>query len=663
MQRVVRAAFLAVFSAFVSCDAIALSLTPEILPASTGELKLGEWNRNFNGGLAIADSFHVPMVVFYGGLSCGKCEMLQRACLTEEFLAWQNANKMVMIFTTDNLYGNAISFAQPVGSDGFPFVAVYWHREGENAPSKNSQYYKAFCGRDGEMLATGGSLASQLLRSIAMVTEGYVYDPAFDEAIAGHAEMVYLKPVTTRLRYDVSAFTSIDMTAVFEPQRVYNVSEAYKITLKKISGKLPPGVKLVCSDGEIRLTGAPKSAGQFPYTFSIQQKRSIVTHEGPPITLDIVVHPANDVASGGNAMLGTAVKATLPLYLPEEGGNALKGVLEFNQSAQNKISAQYVGAGRTKAKFAGSWSSLSAGVANAVLSLRDGSALTLTMGEGGRVSAALKVPAYPEELTTGEALVVGNGDYASAFAGAYTVALPENGAASGYGTGYVVIKKLTANGKVQWTAGLPNGKTLSGNAMLTLDGDGNAVLPVFKFTAQDFLAASLRISPNSSMSDNPQAVADCAGTVSRWGHMAKPESVHDCTAYGSRYDASQSIETACVQQYGTSRLMFSSDTAGFVSGRYGALVSVPSGEVVISAGGISLAAPVADLKLSFAKNTGVYKGSMKVTFASGAATAKFSGVIVPGYKPFAVGAAYFADVADGASAQRGFAVMIDERSE
>ena len=109
--------------------------------------------------------------------------------------------------------------------------------------------------------------------------------------------------------------------------------------------------------------------------------------------------------------------------------------------------------------------------------------------------------------------------------------------------------------------------------------------------------------------------------------------------------------------------MFSSDTAGFVSGRYGALVSVPSGEVVISAGGISLAAPVADLKLSFAKNTGVYKGSMKVTFASGAATAKFSGVIVPGYKPFAVGAAYFADVADGASAQRGFAVMIDERSE
>ena len=637
-------------------------LSPPILPVSTDEIKLGEWNVNFSGGLAIADTFHVPMVVFFGGLSCGKCEALQRSCLSEEFLAWQNANKMVLIFTTDNAYGNASSFAAPAKSTGYPLIAIYWNRDG-NAPAKNTQYYRTFNGREGEMLATGGSLGSQLRRSIEMVTEGYVYDPSIDVGISDHAEMLYSTPVLTRVKYELELFTSIDAAAAFGSQQVYNVKDGYKILLKKVAGALPVGVKLVCADGCVRLSGAAREAGSFTYKFSIQQKRNGVLHEGPPITLAMVVHAAGDVAAGGNAALGTAVKATLPLYLQEAGGNAMKGVLEFSQTAMNKTSAQYVGLNRTKVKFAGSWSSLSAGVATAVMPSRGGMTLTLTMGEGGRISASLKDPAYPAELTTGDALAVGTGSYASAFAGAYTVALPENSANSGHGPAYVVVKKLAANGKAQWAAGLPNGKTLSGNATLTVDGDGNAVLPVFKLTAQDFIAAALRISPNSSMLDNPRAVADCAGTLARWGHVAKPESVHDCTVCGGRYEAAKSLETASVQQYGTNRLRISAVADGFASGRYGAFVSAPSDDVVVSASGLATASRSADLKLAFVNGTGVFRGSMKVTFASGAATAKFSGVVVPGYKPFAVGAAYFADMDGGVSVQRGFAVEIGERGE
>ena len=640
----------------------AVVLSPPILPVSTDEIKLGEWNVNFSGGLAIADTFHVPMVVFFGGLSCGKCEALQRSCLSEEFLAWQNANKMVLIFTTDNAYGNASSFAAPAKSTGYPLIAIYWNRDG-NVPAKNTQYYRTFNGREGEMLATGGSLGSQLRRSIEMVTEGYVYDPSVDVDISDHAEMLYSTPVTTKVKYDLKLFTSIDASSAIEPQRIYNVTDGYKITLRKVAGALPSGVKLVCSDGHVRLTGAARSPGSFTYKFSIQQRRNGNLHEGPPITLAIVVNAVGDVAAGGNAALGTVVRATLPLYLPEAGGNAMKGVLEFSQTALNKISAQYVGINRAKMKFAGSWSSLSAGVATAVMSARGGMTLTLTMGEGGRISASLRDPAYAAELTTGDTLAVGMGPYASAFAGAYTVALPENSANSGYGPAYVVVKKLAANGKAQWTAGLPNGKMLSGNATLTVDGDGNAVLPVFKLTAQDFIAAALRISPNSSMLDNPRAVADCAGTLARWGHVAKPSSVHDCTAYGGRYEAAKSLETASAQQYGTNRLRISAVADGFASGRYGAFASAPSDDVVVSASGLATASRSADLKLAFVKGTGVFRGSMKVTFASGAATAKFSGVVVPGYKPFAVGAAYFADMDGGVSVQRGFAVEIGERGE
>ena len=53
-----------------------LRMSETLLPVSKGALALGEWNNNFNGALAIADSCHVPLFVFYGGLSCGKCEEL-----------------------------------------------------------------------------------------------------------------------------------------------------------------------------------------------------------------------------------------------------------------------------------------------------------------------------------------------------------------------------------------------------------------------------------------------------------------------------------------------------------------------------------------------------------------------------------------------------------
>ena len=144
----------------------ALSQTATLLPVSKGALNLGEWNSNFGGALAVADAYHVPLLVFFGGLSCGKCEDLQRACLTEEFLAWQNGHKMLMVFTTHNGNGNASGFAKPLSSSGFPYMAVYWNRGG-SAPAKDSEYYRAFNGRDGEMLVKGGSLAEQLIGSIA----------------------------------------------------------------------------------------------------------------------------------------------------------------------------------------------------------------------------------------------------------------------------------------------------------------------------------------------------------------------------------------------------------------------------------------------------------------------------------------------------------------
>ena len=154
-----------------------LGVSEDIIDSSTGPIVLGEWNKNFSSGLSMADSKNIPMVVFYGGVSCGVCETLQRACLTDEFTSWQAKKKVIMIFTTDTTRGNARKFSIPEdGSEvGFPYIAAYWNRFG-TAPAKHTEYYMCFRGKDGIMPAKGGTLASQLIRSLEMVFGAYPYD-------------------------------------------------------------------------------------------------------------------------------------------------------------------------------------------------------------------------------------------------------------------------------------------------------------------------------------------------------------------------------------------------------------------------------------------------------------------------------------------------------
>ena len=256
------------FSAVLSlCGTVegGLSQTATLLPVSKGALTLGEWNSNFAGALAAADAYHVPLLVFFGGLSCGHCEELQRACLTEEFLAWQNSHKMLMVFATHNGNGDASGFSKPVNPKGFPYLAIYWNRSG-SAPAKDSEYYRTFHGLDGEMLVKGGGLAQQLIGSIDSVAGEYDFSSLPD--ISARAEMLYQDPVTTRLSYAVELFTGLDASDALAPQVVYNLKGSKKPVLKKVSGKLPTGVKLRYVDGKVVLSGKAKKVETGTYVFS-----------------------------------------------------------------------------------------------------------------------------------------------------------------------------------------------------------------------------------------------------------------------------------------------------------------------------------------------------------------------------------------------------------
>ena len=655
----------------------ALSMTPTLLPVSDGILTLGAWNANFNGALSVANEYNVPLLVFYGGLSCGKCEELQYACLTDEFLKWQRQHKMLMVFTTNNSLGNAAAFSKPQDSTGFPFIAVYWNKDGKE-PQKDTELYRTFNGRDGEMLVKGGTLASQLIGSIEAVVGSYDFSNAPD--ISGRAEVLYSEPVTTKTRYDLRLFTGIDASAALSPQTVYNLSGSTKPVFKKVSGALPSGVRLLFADGAAVLSGAAKQAGTYQYAFSIQQRRNGVLHEGPTIEFNFTVIAANDASKGGCAMLGQAIKATVPLFAEESAGKVMKGVLEFTATARNKVKALYMGLSTGKTTFSGEWSEIEDGTAKTLLAAR-GMSLVLEMGSGGTFKAVLSGPDMPVPIESLDGLRVGAGAFASAFAGSFTVSLAETSAQSGTGCGYLFIKNITPAGRVQWNGMLGNGQTVSGSSFAMLDSTGCGTVAVFKFSPKDYVAAALRICPENPVLRDQRAVVACEGTVPRWAHHAAPAAVHDCAVRGSWYPKNLALDECCMAQFSTTTLELSAVTDGFESEGLGSVTASPKADVTVLANNMSLAVRLPDVNMKFSKANRVFKGSIIVTFSSGSKKVKFGGVVIPGWhdcgcsvidvsdpfhidvsQPFAVGAAWFADSVGGVSTSRGFKVKIDEKA-
>ena len=472
-----------------------LSLSPTLLPVSNGELRLGEWNSNFDGARSIADELHIPLVVFFGGLSCGKCEVLQNACLSDEFLFWQNEHRMLMVFVTNNSRGNASGFAKPDNSTGYPFIAVYWNRDG-TVPEKGGERYSVFNGRDGEMPAKGGTLASQLIRSIEAVVSGYDFSSAPD--ISARAELLYSDPVTTRLSYEVKLFTGLDAASALAPQTVYNLKGDSTPKLKKLSGSLPSGVRLIYSKGAIAFSGSAKSPGTFMYSFSIQQKRNGVLYAGPAISVIFDVAAADDVSKGGCAMLGKAFKATVPLFAAAENGRRANGTLELSATVRGKVTARYTGLSRDKLSFSGTWTAIDSGVASAVIAPRGKSAtLLLWLSGDGGIVAALSDSAQGTDLASPEGLKVCTGLDASAFAGEHSTSLGD----ATEGSAFLSVTKIAANGKANWKGRLEDGKSVSGNAVAMLDGNGCCIVHIFKVAAKYGVSEVLRIRPGEAVAE------------------------------------------------------------------------------------------------------------------------------------------------------------------
>lgn len=125
----------------------------EGLVVSTGPIRPGEWNADFEGVLALAEREQRPMVLMCVGSGCQFCVRLEKSIAGEAFRLWREDRKPLMAFVRDKsphsppeIVTKAIDFVRSINKqvEIFPYVSVYWPR---GAVTNRV----AFCGRRGQM--------------------------------------------------------------------------------------------------------------------------------------------------------------------------------------------------------------------------------------------------------------------------------------------------------------------------------------------------------------------------------------------------------------------------------------------------------------------------------------------------------------------------------
>lgn len=148
----------------------AASLTDGYVNSST--VTLGQWNWNFAAVKAYADKNHVPLLMFYGSISCGYCDgMINNGLNSSVFRNWVKEHPICMVFQDKSqLTADAAKKFVKDGatSRSLPYMKIYWPK------ADGTEVNRAFPGRVGLMPSTkGAERGEQLVNSLELLIGEY----------------------------------------------------------------------------------------------------------------------------------------------------------------------------------------------------------------------------------------------------------------------------------------------------------------------------------------------------------------------------------------------------------------------------------------------------------------------------------------------------------
>lgn len=111
------------------------------LLVSSGPIRPGEWNFDFDGVLAEAESEQLPMVLLCVKEGCVHCARLEESIAGETFRMWREDRLPLMAFvqdkspmisqeTVDAAKDFVLGINEGLKKKGYPYVCVYWPQDG-----------------------------------------------------------------------------------------------------------------------------------------------------------------------------------------------------------------------------------------------------------------------------------------------------------------------------------------------------------------------------------------------------------------------------------------------------------------------------------------------------------------------------------------------------
>ncbi len=279
----------------------------------------------------------------------------------------------------------------------------------------------------------------------------------------------------------------------FNPYKYFGVAGEYEIqnlkggrvTLKKIGkSKLPSGVRLKYDKktGKILLSGAPSKAGEYEYTFRIDEKVGRETIQGVETTFRFIVKDTKELMQL-NPAVGKKIKTDVPIFAKD---GLLVGLLNVSISTKNAVSAKIKGVSKKSLSFKGNWQDVNEGELCAILTSKAGEELELVLKEDGNLCAYLLnlTGKYGNELASSDWGVTAVATDYSKYEGERIVETED---------GDLVTLKISKKGKVSYK-GVEN-KSIKGSTQLLLNAyeDGAAQVCLLKTTGKTPYAYVIKV--------------------------------------------------------------------------------------------------------------------------------------------------------------------------
>ena len=396
-----------------------------------------------------------------------------------------------------------------------------------------------------------------------------------------------------------------------------------KVQLKKLSGKIPSGLKVSYDETAktMALSGIPTKADSCSAIYQVIETRSGKKVEGLTVALSFVVTDVAKEGPGGEPAINPSVAKSRTLkniaVFDSDQATRLVGLLQLTVPPTGKLSAKFASFDGTTSFSAKSWSgvnSRSGTLQSALVDKKSDRTLNVEVAYDGNIGVTFAGTGINGFVAWTEGEAWSKTNPATGWEGYYTVALRNKEIISEgtkgiapTGDGYLTLKMASSSdinsGTLKVAGKLPNGTSVSCSSVLmapTKNGRGKtvAVLPIFKISGKEVFSAAPSILANAQEEGERRCI-ETEDIQGYWRHAEKKvETSYEVGfgAYGSYYDKDEDLGGCCAEYFGKTDLAFA------VEGTDIADIKVTSDKITVSD------AKGSKLTCSLTRATGVVTG-------------------------------------------------------